>query len=462
MLNEVFMPKLGMTMETGTIIRWFKKEGEAVRQGDVLLEVLTDKINIEVEAYHSGVLLKRYYEEDAVVPVNHIIGYIGEANDQAPDTLPDSQAPAADAAGEAAGAGVAQAEGAAEGGAAGQEAAANTGKPRATPAARRAAREHDVELADVKGSGANGRIHRADVEAYAASSASSDSHVLATPLAKKIASANGVQLNQVEGSGDRGKIVRADVERALNPAVHESAITQHQAAQSEPRRTIRLQGMRKTIAQRMAQSAYTAPHVTITTTVDMTAVKTMRAELLPVIERQTGLRLSYTEILLKAVAACLVKHPHLNARWKDDEVVLADDVNVGLAVSVKDGLMVPVIFRAQHLGLAELVRQSKDLAARARDNKLKPDDMSGGTFTVSNLGMYAIDSFTPIINQPEVAILGVGQIQEKPAVVNGEIKVCPIMTLSLSFDHRIVDGTPAAAFLTDLKKVLEQPFQLLV
>ncbi|UUZ79830.1 2-oxo acid dehydrogenase subunit E2 [Paenibacillus sp. P26] len=275
----------------------------------------------------------------------------------------------------------------------------------------------------------------------------------ATPLARKIAADQGLELGQLEGGGERGKVVRSDVERAL---------TAEKKDQPKEKRVIKLQGMRKIIAQRMSQSAYTAPHVTITTTVDMTAAKTLRTELLPVIEKQTGLRLSYTEIMLKAIASCLVRHPALNARWENDEVVLQEDTNIGLAVSVKDGLLVPVIFGAQRMGLAELVTKSKELAGKARDNKLKPEDLSGGSFTVSNLGMYAVDSFTPIINQPEVAILGIGQIQDKPAVVGGELKARPIMTLSLSFDHRVVDGAPAAAFLTELKTVLEQPYQLLI
>lgn len=457
MLNEVFMPKLGMTMETGTIIKWFKEEGEAVRQGEVLLEVLTDKINIEVEAYHSGLLLKRYYEEDSVVAVNHIIGYIGAAGDLAPDSPPDAAGLAPDSGGARA----EEPDAAAVASPDGREAARPAGKPRATPAARKAARERGIELAAVTGSGAHGRIHRADVERHAAGGGAAR-QALATPLAKQIAAAGGLQLDAVAGSGDRGKIVRADVERALHAGAADSAAAEASSAQAGAQRTVKLQGMRKIIAQRMAQSAFTAPHVTLSSTVDMTAAKALRAELLPVIERQTGLRISYTEILLKAVSACLVRHPLLNARWKDDEVVLSDRVNIGLAVSVKDGLMVPVIHGAQQMGLAELVRKSKEQAAGARDNKLKPEDLSGGTFTVSNLGMYAVDSFTPIINQPEVAILGVGQIQDKPAAVDGQIAIRPMMTLSLSFDHRVIDGAPAAAFLTDLKNVLEHPFQLLV
>ncbi|WP_019535970.1 dihydrolipoamide acetyltransferase family protein [Paenibacillus ginsengihumi] len=454
MLNEVFMPKLGMTMETGTIIQWFKNPGDPVKQGDILLEVMTDKINIEVEAYHSGVLLKRYFEADAVVPVNHVIGYIGDPGDTAPDTPPDISG------GEASSSNEGEAQGASSDQASAAEpenlpnAATSGEKPRATPAARKAARDRHVALQQVKGSGEHGRIHRADVESYvAAAQKQAAAAVRATPLARKIASDHGVDLAPIEGSGERGKVLRSDVERALAAAKNQP---------SRDKRVIKMQGMRKIIAQRMSQSAYTAPHVTITTTVDMTAAKALRAELLPVIEKQTGLRLSFTEMMLKAVAACLMKHPTLNARWENDEVVLQDDANIGLAVSVKDGLLVPVLFGTQRMGLAELVMKSKELAGKARENRLKPEDLSGGSFTVSNLGMYAVDSFTPIINQPEVAILGIGQIQEKPAVIGGELKVRPMMTLSLSFDHRVVDGAPAAAFLTDLKQVLEQPYQLLI
>jgi pyruvate dehydrogenase E2 component (dihydrolipoamide acetyltransferase) len=337
---------------------------------------------------------------------------------------------------------------------------AREGKPRATPAARKAARDFDVQLQMVQGSGENGRIHRADVEAFAAGRSVESSAIgspRATPLAQKVAGANGINLDGLQGSGVHGKILREDVTRAM-----QSQTASVQKENAKTKRVIKLQGMRKIIAERMSQSAYTAPHVTITTSVDMSASKALRTELLPIIEKKTGLRLSYTEILLKAVSSCLIKHPSLNARWDNGEVVLEENTNIGMAVSVKDGLLVPVIFHAQTMGLSELVRAAKEAASKARDNKLKPEDLTGGTFTISNLGMYAVDSFTPIINQPEVAILGVGQIQDKPSVVNGTVEVRPMMTLSLSFDHRVVDGAPAAAFLTDLKSLLEHPYQLLV
>jgi pyruvate dehydrogenase E2 component (dihydrolipoamide acetyltransferase) len=453
MLNEVFMPKLGMTMETGTIIEWFKNEGDPIKQGEVLLEVMTDKINIEVESYHTGILLKKYYSDDSVVPVNHVIGYIGDANDQAPDAPPSVKG------GEGAEEGIAAPEGPSAAATPVMEETVSppeAGKPRATPAARKAARELEVELKRVPGSGDKGRIHKADVEQFA-----SETEVRATPLARRVAAEQGVDLSGIAGSGERGKIVRADVDQALAPAPPADSGAAAANTRTEPR-TIKLQGMRKIIAQRMSQSAFTAPHVTITTTVDMTTVKALRADLLPEIEKQTGLRLSYTEIIIKAVAVCLGRHPLLNARWSEEEVLLQPDANIGLAVSVKDGLLVPVIPRAQTLGLADLVRTSKELAAKARDNKLKPEDFTGGTFTISNLGMYAVDSFNPIINQPEVAILGVGQMQERPVVIDGQLAIAPLMTLNLSFDHRVIDGAPAAAFLTELKKVLEKPFQLLI
>ncbi|EXX86916.1 branched-chain alpha-keto acid dehydrogenase subunit E2 [Paenibacillus darwinianus] len=447
MLNEVFMPKLGMTMETGTIIQWFKNEGDPVKQGEVLLEVMTDKINIEVEAYHTGILLKKYYAEDSVVPVNLVIGYIGEASDQAPDAPPLVKGGEETEEGD-------KPTAAAEvpGGARQNAAVPEYGKPRATPAARKSARERGVELRSVPGSGENGRIHKADVENFA-----SESGIRATPLARRVAEDRGVDLVSIAGSGERGKVLHADVEQAAVPAATAGAET---AAAAD--RMIKLQGMRKIIATRMSQSAFTAPHVTITATVDMTNVQSLRAELLPEIEKQTGNRLSHTEIIVKAAAVCLGRHPSLNARWSGEAVVLQPDVNIGLAVAVKDGLLVPVIQRAQTLGLADLVRASKELAAKARDNRLKPEDFFGGTFTISNLGKYAVDSFNPIINQPEVAILGVGQIQDRPVVKDGQLAVAPVMTLNLSFDHRVIDGAPAAAFLTELKNVLEKPFQLLI
>ncbi|QRG70231.1 dihydrolipoamide acetyltransferase family protein [Brevibacillus choshinensis] len=407
MATAVFMPKLSMTMETGTVIQWFKQEGDHVREGDVLLEVLTDKINIEVESYSTGTLLKIYYGHDQVVPVNHVIGYVGDAGEAVPDLPPSSESNIAKDSTEA------QHE---------QKdqqvshfAGPITQKIRATPVARRIARENGIELGAVIGSGPNGRVQKADIElAVAAQSKSASS--LAPTTAKQTEAAN---------------------------------------------RRVKLDGMRKVIAERMAASAYTAPHVTLTTEADMSRVVEVRSTLLPTIEKMTGARLSYTEIIVKAVASALARHSNVNVSLKEDVIEHHESVNIGLAVAVTNGLVVPVLKQADRKGLAELTVESKRLASLAREGRLLPDDMHGGTFTISNLGMYAIDTFTPIINQPESAILGVGRIHEKPVGVAGQIVLRPMMSLSLSFDHRVMDGAPAAAFLQEIKELLEEPYQLL-
>ncbi|TBL81668.1 2-oxo acid dehydrogenase subunit E2 [Paenibacillus thalictri] len=451
MATEVFMPKLGMTMEKGTIIRWFKEVGEPISAGEPLLEVLTDKINIDVEAYVSGILLKRYYEADTDVPVNEVIGYIGQAGEMTPDNPPAAGA-SGEAEPQAAAAGQTPAAAAAT-----DEQTAAPGKVRATPAAKKAAREHDVQLHLVAGTGENGRIHRANVLDYVIRT--SESAVKATPLAAKIAASEQIDLRQVQGSGVNGKITRDDV---LHGKAAGSPAGISQAASDKPVEKQKIEGLRKIIGERMVHSAFTAPHVTLHSEIDMSLSVQLRQSLLGKIEKQTGFRVSYTEIIVKAVAHALLKHPLVNATIEGDYIRYNADANVGLAVASAKGLIVPVIKQADGKGLAQLTTECKTLAGYARDNKLKPEHITGGTFTISNLGMYAVDTFTPIINQPESAILGVGRIQDKPVGVNGAIVLRPMMSVSLSFDHRIIDGAPAAAFLTDLKALLENPYELLI
>lgn len=453
MATAVFMPKLSMTMEQGTVLQWFKQEGDDVREGDLLLEVMTDKINIEVEAYVSGKLLKIYYGPDSVVPVNAVIGYIGEEGEVVPDTPPAVDGSVDGASDEAAEAAADQPADDAAGAEQAAPASGEAGKVRATPAARKAAREHGIALEQVKGSGPNGRIHRADVEAYVQANRT---NTAATPLARKVAQAEGISLADVQGTGVNGKVLKADVLAAKQSAAQPTAAP---AAAGEK---VKLEGMRKVIAQRMVQSAFTAPHVTLVTEVDMSEAIRLRTALLPEIEKATGERLSYTEIIMKAVARALMLHPQVNTSLEGDYLVRHAHANIGLAVAVPNGLMVPVIPEAESKGLAALTAACKQVAKLAREGKLTPDHMRGGTFTISNLGMYAIDAFTPIINQPESAILGVGRIQEKPVGVAGRIELRPMMTLSLSFDHRVIDGAPAAAFLQDVKEALEQPYRMLV
>ncbi|MBW4848481.1 dihydrolipoamide acetyltransferase family protein [Bacillus safensis] len=441
MPKEIFMPKLSSTMEVGTLLQWFKEEGDSVEIGEPLFEIMTDKINIEVEAYDDGIFLKKYYEADDQIPVNAVIGYIGEANEQVPSEPPAQSEEDSSGSSESASSDTASSSST-------EAPKTPNEKVRATPAARKTAKDHHVPIHEVSGTGPKGRVQKRDVEA-AVHSNEKDQRV--SPLAEKVAAREGIDLANVAGSGAHGKIMKSDVTAAAA-----------QTAESSPVKTQKLAGMRKVIADRMSQSAFTAPHVTLTSEIDMTKAKEVRKQLLPAIEKETGYRLSFTEIIIHAVSNVLTRHPHINMTFEQNELHFHDDVHIGLAVAVKDGLMVPVISHANQKGLKQLTKEAKEIGRNARDQKLLPDQLKGSTFTISNLGMYAIDTFTPIINQPEVAILGVGRIQEKPVVVDGEIQVRPMMGVSLSFDHRVVDGAPAAAFLTDLKKVLEQPFELLM
>jgi pyruvate dehydrogenase E2 component (dihydrolipoamide acetyltransferase) len=443
--KELFMPKLSSTMEEGTLLQWFKEEGDSVEIGEPLFEIMTDKINIEVESYDAGILLKKYFQMDDQVPVNQIIGYIGVDGERVPETSPGISGSEVEAEAERQdGNSVSEEQVLVE-----VNTSQNGEKLRATPVARRLARMNNLELSAIKGSGPNGRVHKKDVAAHIESV---EAAPRATPLVRKIALVEQINLSAVKGSGVNGKIVKIDVTSA-DPRKETAPV------QSQRRK---MSGMRKVIADRMSQSAYTAPHVTLTTDVDMTKVKEVRSSLLPIVEKQIGLRLSYTEILIKASAAALSRHPEVNVSIEGDEIVQHGHVHIGLAVAVHGGLMVPVVKDVLGKGLTELTQDAKEIGKLARDNKLHPDQLKGSTFTISNLGMYSIDAFTPIINQPESAILGVGRIQDKPVAVNGALEIRPMMTLSLSFDHRAMDGAPAAAFLTELKQILENPFELLV
>ncbi|RSL30852.1 2-oxo acid dehydrogenase subunit E2 [Salibacterium salarium] len=439
MAKEIFMPKLSSTMETGTILQWLKNEGDPVEMGEPVFEVMSDKINIEVEAYEEGVLLKKYYEVDEVVPVNTVVGYIGEENEEIPDTAPAGEEEKAE-------------EPASEAIEANTLATTSdktdTSKVRATPAARRVAKEKGISLFEVSGTGPKQRIQQEDVHNHAEEEGQQE--IKASPLARKWAEADDVSLENVEGSGPRNKIYTRD-------------FTSQSQQIEEPKR-VPMQGIRKVVADRMTESASNVPHVTLYSDIDMTEAIRLRSQLQDKMVEKTGYKLSYTEIIAKAVAVTLRRHPYLNASLNEEknEIVLHQEVNMGIAVATEQGLVVPVVSKTDQKGFAELVKETKQLGESARKQQLQPNQMQGGTFTISNLGMYAVDGFTPIINQPEAAILGVGRMKETPVGVNGNVELRPMMAFSLSFDHRIVDGAPAAAFLTDLKHALESPYELLM
>jgi pyruvate dehydrogenase E2 component (dihydrolipoamide acetyltransferase) len=432
------MPKVDMVMETGTFVEWLKQEGDQVEKGDPLFVIMTDKASIEIEAPATGLLGGVAAQTDDVIPVSQVIGYILEPGEAVP-------AAAAAASAEAVAEAVAEPQVAAQP----QEAAtpetvaapasvpggrpmgiglAPEGKVRATPVARRLAARMGIDLTLVTGRGPRGRIHKADVLALAAQTRYAEQPPAAGLPAAAPATAPAVQVPL--------------------PAARQKEV-------------VPLVGPRKIIAERMAYSAFTAPHITLTLSVDMTEAARLRSRLLDSLQQRTGQRLSYTAILARAVASVLPRHAYLNASLNGEEIILWDDVHLGIATSLEDYLIVPVIREAQSMGLEQLVVDLADLVERARAKRLTPSEMAGSTFTISNLGMFGIESFTAIINPPESAILAVGKIAGTPQEVEEQIELRPVMQMTLSADHRIVDGAAGARFLADLKATLENPYLLI-
>ncbi len=460
-MAELFkMPRLGQSMEEGTILQWFKREGDPVKQGDLLLEVMSDKANIEVEATAEGVLRKILSPTDSTVPVNTPIAVIGTAEEpidallasvsETASVTADRPAPPAPA----------------ESGPflASQEDA----QIKVSPRARRLADEKGVPVSALagKGTGPGGRILEKDVIAYLerTSALVDDAQVQtprprATPLAARMAEDLGVRLEDL-AMGLPGSRVTADVVRRHA----ESARPGMPAAGGPPRiaQTIPFTGLRKLIADNVARSRQTAPHVTLVSEVDMGDAARLHAGLAPEFQRSHGTKLTFTDLLVKAAARALPDHPLCNAAVMGDEIRVYGDYNVGVAVALEAGLIVPVIHHADRRSLAEVSVELKALAERCRAGRQTQEDLAGGTFTITNLGAFGIDMFDPIIVPPQSCILGVGRIAERPVVLEGRVQVRKMMNLCLSFDHRVMDGVPAARFLQRVKEVLESPYQLLL
>ncbi|MEW6179981.1 MAG: dihydrolipoamide acetyltransferase family protein [Chloroflexota bacterium] len=466
MAREVIMPKFGFTQETAEIVRWLKKAGDVVEAGDPIAEVTTDKVNMEVEAPASGILADLRYKEGDVVPVTEVICYI---------LAPGETLPAQGVAGQAVQPSALAPELA--GGPA--EAAVETAPSvKATPLAERIARDMGVSLDQIQGSGPGGRITRSDVEA--ALSRQAGGKVRAVPAARRLAREAGVDLTQVQGSGPAGRVQSADVQRFLSsqsaagpaeearvetPKPLPAAPAPVQPAAQAGIQVLPLAGMRRTIAQRLQKSAQEAPHINLEIRVDVTQAEALRAKA----NQQRGegqSKVSLTAVLAKAVAWALKRNPYLNA-WlqsgpQGEQIALIQQVNLGVAVALPEGLIVPVVRQAEEKGLLHLAQEIDDLTHRARENRLRPEEVMDGTFTISNLGMFGVERFTAIINPPQVGILAVGAVRKEViADEHDQIAIRPMMTLTLCADHRVVDGAVAAAFLRELKSVLEDP-QLLV
>jgi pyruvate dehydrogenase E2 component (dihydrolipoamide acetyltransferase) len=439
-MQEIVMPKMGNSVEEAEIVKWFKNEGDPVREGDPIFSIQTDKAEVECESTASGILRKILVPAGVERPVLTVVALVGAAD----EPLPDLSAYGVSGGGAAAPAPTAAPVAAATVAVAAPVAvAAAASDGPVSPRARKLAAEKGIDPALVPGTGVGGRVMAEDVEAYAASAGS----VKATPVAKRVAENAGVDLRGVQGTGIGGKVTKDDVLGASAAPAKPAAPA---AAGDTPGvKRIPLTPMRRIIATRMCESKFAAPHFYITVEVDMSGAKALRA-------RTKTFKASFNDIVLYAAAKALREFPQVNARWCGDAVEQVEDINLGMATALPSGLIVPVIRRAQTLSLEGLCAATKELAGKAQAGKLMPDEYVGNTFTVSNLGAYGVDHFTAIINQPDSAILAVGQIKDRVVVIEGGIHIRPIMKLTLSSDHRVIDGSVAAQFMGRLKAILEE------
>ena len=418
----VTMPRLSDTMTEGTVATWLKKVGDSVAEGDILAEIETDKATMEFESFNEGTLLYIGIQEGNTAPVDSLLAIIGPAGTDISGIADGFVA-----------------------GAAPQAAAPAEETKAAAPAA---AAEPVVQEAAADGK-----------------------RILASPLAKKIASDKGIQLNQVKGSGENGRIVKSDIENftpaAAAPQAAASSAAPAKAEAAAPKvfvpagevytEEIKNSQMRKIIAKRLSESLFTAPHYNLVIEVSMDEAMKSRAT----INTVPDTKVSFNDMVIKACALALKKHPKINSTWKEDAIIINHHVNIGVAVAVEDGLVVPVLRFTDAMSLSQIGASVRDLAGRAKNKKLGPQEMEGSTFTVSNLGMFGITEFNSIINQPNSAILSVGAIVEKPVVKNGQIVVGNTMMLSLACDHRTIDGATGAQFLQTLKQYIESPVTML-
>ncbi len=426
MATEIIMPKLGMAMSEGTIVKWLKDDGAAVKKGESVVVVMSKKITYEVQAPADGIVRHVARPKD-VRAIGQVIGFVTAPGEPLPEVVEVKSATPPPPA-EVEKAAPAQPAAPAQG---------TTFVP-ASPAARRLAHELGIDITCVPTSGS--RVCEDDVRCYHESL----SQINASPLARRMAEEEGLDLTQIAGTGPGGRIIEEDVLRALEGCKPDSAL---------PPKSIPFAGMRQAIAEQMLHSLHSMAQLTLTSQADVTELAATREALGP----RWGQKISYTDLLVKAVAVALQDHPLLGAQLHGDEIVMPQEINVGVAVALDEGLIVPVVRQADRLTVLEISARIKDLAQKARENRLDVDEVTGAVFTITNLGMYGIDAFTPIINPPEVAILGVGRIVETPTWLNNQVVPRARLTLSLTLDHRVVDGAPGAAFLQTLLQLLEHP-----
>jgi len=439
MAIPVEMPKMSDTMEVGVVVAWLAEEGDSVAAGDVIAQVETDKATMDLEVYDDGVLLKRVIGEGDEVPIGGLLAVLGKSGEDITSILESYGSGGGDAA----------------------------------TASKDAKASDDEKTASSS---------TAATESESSPAKDSDSsRIKASPLARKMADENGVDLTQMSGSGPEGRIVKRDVEAAMGG--QQQATASDASSKSEPESTprpsvkapqaapaggdyevVKISQMRKTIARRLAESKFTSPHFYLTADIDMEKATAFRVQLNEMSAAKDGPKVSFNDLVTKACALALRKHAWVNASWMEaeGEIRLHKDVHVAIAVAVDEGLLTPVIRHADRKGLGDIATETRELAAKARNRELQPDDWSGSTFSTSNLGMFGIDEFTAIINPPNACILAIGSIRDTPVVKNGVVVPGKLMKVTLSCDHRVVDGATGAEFLGTVRGYLEDPLTMLL
>ena len=425
MPTNVIMPALELAQETGKVLRWLRRPGDTVAKGEPIVEIETDKVTVEIEAPAAGILREVSAAEGDVVPVGRTIAQIFSANEAGVTVTAPASAKATGAV----------------------PAAPAPVSVKASPLARKLAEQHGVEIGLIKTE--SGRVEKADVLAYVDARKSGAARPAAgvvaarlapaSPKARRLATERGVDLHVVRGSGPGGAVLAGDVP-IQRPAAAAAGVS----------------NVWRIMAERMTQSWTSAPHFYLVREVNATRLMTWRER-----AGKQGVRVTYTDLLVRLVAAAIKQHPRVNVSWKDGTLERHTEINIGLAVALEDGLVVPVIARADSLGLKDIAARREDLVTRAQAGKLRPADIQGGGFTISNLGMYGVDAFSAIVNPPQAAILAVGRIADRVVPVNGQPAVQPTMTLTLSCDHRALDGARGAQFLATLAELVEEPLALL-
>ncbi|QMU28538.1 pyruvate dehydrogenase complex dihydrolipoamide acetyltransferase [Adhaeribacter radiodurans] len=449
--SVITMPKMSDTMTEGTIANWLKKVGDKVKSGDILAEVETDKATMELESYEDGTLLYVGVEAGSSVAVDGVIAIIGEEGADYQQLLNGGN-----------------------GGAAGAQPTPGQNLNQADEQVENAQTDTQINNSTPSGSNPNVNVPGQGLNGQSsqASAANTGGRIFASPLAKKIAEEKGIDLAQVKGSGDNGRIVVKDVESftpAAAPAAPAAATTAAPAPAAKPQpvaasapsqdyEEVPVSQMRKVIAKRLSESLFTAPHFYLTMEIDMDkAIETRNA-----LNEVSPIKISFNDLVIKAAAAALRSHPAVNSSWLGDKIRFNKQINIGVAMAVEEGLLVPVVRQADQKSLSQIAGEVKDFSGKAKSKKLQPADWEGNTFTISNLGMFGIEEFTAIINPPDACIMAVGGIKQTPVVKNGQVVPGNVMKVTLSCDHRVVDGAVGSAFLQTFKKLLEDPIRILV